>query len=452
MGTRQQPTDQAVLMVAVPILPGREKALRDVLAEIKTHLPTPEIPEPSGGPIPFRQLTTVHFARWVVFETMLDADGTPIPAQLAMGTAYDGPLDRHLRELVTVGRAGIDAMYGHCVGYPPEAERTDARIIAYLLAHQSRPAAAYVGARWRTRDQIRRESELRLALEAQLDELVEAPGPLDPDEVYSSLRGFVRESEQFAWAMEPPCFPGLAWTIGHWAGFVLRIAAVVVLLPVIVPVALVVVAMIRIQELREGTGRHAPSGDGTIYANTFVDLNHLATLTNLEDQDGEVQNQMTLVSVLKPGRLRLLVLRFVLAYARFRVEYIEKQGLLGGVPSIHFAHWNIIDQGRRLVFFSNYDGTWESYLGDFIDHVARALTGIWSNTLGFPPARFLLFDGAQNEQQFKAWTRTQQIPTDVWYTAYPALSLLNVNNSTAIRAGLSVEPHGKQRDAWLRRL
>jgi hypothetical protein len=448
MRSRQQPTDQAVLMVLTPIVPGDEAALRVVLADIATHLP-PHAPAPDEGPIPFARLTTVHFARWVVFETMLDADGTPIPAELALGTAYDGPLDRHLRELVTVGRAGVDAIYAHCQGYPPPAERTEDAIVAYLLAHATRPAAAYVGARWRTVDQVRRETELRLALETELDRLVALPGPHAGDELYVALLDFVRGSEQFSWATDPPAAPSWGWWIRHWAGFVLRMLALVALLPILLPIVVVLFVLLRMRERDEGTPEHAVRPGTIVYADTSVELGHLQSLTGQEDF--EVQNQMSLVSVVKPGSLRLLVLRLVLAYARFRVEYLEKQGLLGGVPSIHFAHWNIVDGGRRLVFFSNYDGTWESYLGDFIDHVAHALTGIWSNTIGFPMARWLVLDGAQNEQQFKAWTRSQQVPTDVWYAAYPNLSLLNVNNNTAIRAGFSVQPHGTRLDAWLRR-
>jgi hypothetical protein len=447
MAAPQQSTEQAVLMVLTPIAPGRTSALRAVLADIALHLP-PHVPEPAGGPIPFQQLGTVHFARWVIFDDMPDADGAVIPAELAMGTAYDGPLDGHLRELVTVARAGIDLIYGHCVGYPDASERTDDRIVSYLKAHVSVPAAAFVGARFRTVDQIRHERELRLALENELDRMVDAsPVPLQGDEVYAALHGLVRESEELRWAMDPPAAPSIGAVIGHWAGFALRIAIVILLLPILLPVTIVLFLLIRVQEEREGTVETRQQR--VVYTDSFIEMEHLKQLANQEDF--EVQNQMSLVSVLKPGRLRLLVLRLVLAYARFRVEYIEKPGLLGGVPSIHFAHWNIIDEGRRLVFFSNYDGTWESYLGDFIDHVARALTGIWSNTIGFPLTRFLVLDGARSEQAFKSWTRSQQVLTDVWYSAYPNLSLLNVNNNTAIRSGFSTPPHGDRLDEWLRR-
>ena len=123
-----------------------------------------------------------------------------------------------------------------------------------------------------------------------------------------------------------------------------------------------------------------------------------------------------------------------------------------GIPSIHFAHWHLIDGGRRLLFLSNYDGTWESYLGEFVDRAASGLTAVWSNTVGFPRTRFLALDGARNEQQFKAWVRSQQVPTDVWYAAYPRLSVLNVNNDTALRAGLSARLDASALAAWLQRL
>ena len=37
-----------------------------------------------------------------------------------------------------------------------------------------------------------------------------------------------------------------------------------------------------------------------------------------------------------------------------------------------------------LLFLSNYGGSWESYLEDFITKAHSGLTGIWSNTVGFP--------------------------------------------------------------------
>jgi hypothetical protein len=46
----------------------------------------------------------------------------------------------------------------------------------------------------------------------------------------------------------------------------------------------------------------------------------------------------------------------------------------------------------------------------------------------------LLFKGARDEGAFKAWTRAYQVPTQVWYSAYPLLSVADVLKNARIRA------------------
>ena len=48
------------------------------------------------------------------------------------------------------------------------------------------------------------------------------------------------------------------------------------------------------------------------------------------------------------------------------------EGVLGGAPGIHFGHWRVIDNGRRFLFCSNYDGDFGGYLDDFIDGLPPA--------------------------------------------------------------------------------
>jgi hypothetical protein len=122
-----------------------------------------------------------------------------------------------------------------------------------------------------------------------------------------------------------------------------------------------------------------------------------------------------------------------------------------GIPSIHFARWVIVDEGRRLIFFSNFDGSWENYLGDFIDKAAPGLTSVWSNCVGFPRTKGLSGGGATDEQKFKAYSRASQIPTQVWYSAYKWLSVPNINNNTRIRLGLYGEMDRAEAEEWLRR-
>ena len=165
-------------------------------------------------------------------------------------------------------------------------------------------------------------------------------------------------------------------------------------------------------------------------------------------EDGSPQNALTHLVSPKPGQLRAFLLRFVLWGVDQLGKYVYQHGSLGAIPTIHFARWVILNDGR-LLFFSNYDGSWESYLGDFVDKANEGLTGVWSNTHEFPPTTLLVFGGARQEERFKVWTRRNQLVTQVWYSAYPDLSVRNVHAAARLRE-LSVPTHRRARAReWL---
>jgi hypothetical protein len=126
-------------------------------------------------------------------------------------------------------------------------------------------------------------------------------------------------------------------------------------------------------------------------------------------------------------------------------------GELLGIPTIHFARWVLIDGGRHLFFTSNFDGSWQQYLGDFIDKSGWGLNFIFSNSEGFPKTKFLLTGGAYNEEQFLAWSRYYQVPTQFWYSAYPALSIKNIVNNSYIRRDVLKNLSEKKAQELLRR-
>ena len=63
-----------------------------------------------------------------------------------------------------------------------------------------------------------------------------------------------------------------------------------------------------------------------------------------------------------------------------------------------------------MLFTSNYDGSLEGYNDDFIDKVAYGLNASFSNGVGYPRTRFLFFEGARREQEFKDYLRRHRIP------------------------------------------
>jgi hypothetical protein len=184
-----------------------------------------------------------------------------------------------------------------------------------------------------------------------------------------------------------------------------------------------------------------------------------ALTTTLEERLGAredlgVQNHMASVTRIKDGWLRLGVLRLVLWVLNLVARAAANKGSLGGIPSIHFARWVVLPD-RRLLFLSNFDGSWESYLNDFIDLAAGALSAVWSNTandVGFPATRWLVQGGARQADRFKSYARSSMVPASVWWSAYPELSASNIGNNMQLRAGLSAVLDLPASEAWLRRL
>ena len=441
------------MTIVTRVIPGREASLLELLHGIGNDVEGSRL-------VPFPELTTLHFGRWVFFEADVDALGAPTPPTLILSTNFDAPRRDHIAELYDRAREGIDRIYEHCEGYPRPEGRTPARVRAWLEQHDAGYNTLYVGTRGRTVDRIRREARLREAIQGFLDEACRRPGFQEqgPAAIRGEIQAFVQEDPELAWAAEAPPRWRSRWPTRRDLPLALAATALVfvplagallrgwrvgaVLLGGIIGILLLAVGLwALVLRRRERTDPEDPPTN---------DFDHVRSLVHNEDRF--VQNQMSAVNRVKPGWLRLATLRLVLAAIDVLGRWVHTHGSLGSIPSIHFARWVIIDEGRRVVFFSNFDGSWENYLGDFIDKAAVGLTGVWSNTAGFPRSRWLVFDGATDEQRFKAYARRSQVVTPVWYSAYKWLSVQNVNNNSAIRAGLFGEQTPDETAAWLRRL
>jgi hypothetical protein len=153
-------------------------------------------------------------------------------------------------------------------------------------------------------------------------------------------------------------------------------------------------------------------------------------------EDHIVQNPFMAVGHVKPGRFRSTLLTLILFGLNFTTRHFFNRGVLSGVKTIHFARWVFLDGKRRMFFASNYDGSMESYMDDFIDKVAWGLNLVFSNGVGYPKTRWLVLGGARDELAFKDYLRVHQVPTRAWYSAYGDLTALNIAQNERIRAGL----------------
>jgi hypothetical protein len=164
------------------------------------------------------------------------------------------------------------------------------------------------------------------------------------------------------------------------------------------------------------------------------DAARLQRIAALEDQIA--QNHMGSVVLVKPGVLRSVVLRAGLCGLGLVLRVIATNGYLASMRTIHFAHWAVLNDGARLAFFSNFDSSWESYLDDFIEKAHGGLTLAWTNGVGFPETRFLVFDGASSGRLFKAWARHSMAEGLFWFSAYKDLSVNQIERQYRIAKGL----------------
>jgi hypothetical protein len=165
-----------------------------------------------------------------------------------------------------------------------------------------------------------------------------------------------------------------------------------------------------------------------------VDQAHSDGLANLEDHD--VTNQFSVMGSIKPGTVRLWTAIFVLRLVDYFARHIFNRGRLARIRTIHFARWVFLDDKKRMVFFSDYDGSLESYMDDFINKVGFGLNVVFSNGIGYPRTNFLIFDGCADELKYKEFLRRHTIPTQVWYKAYPGLTAVDLERNIRIRRGV----------------
>jgi hypothetical protein len=111
-----------------------------------------------------------------------------------------------------------------------------------------------------------------------------------------------------------------------------------------------------------------------------------------------------------------------------------------------------LNEWRRVIFASNYDGSRESYMDDFVDKIAWGLNAAFGSGHGFPNTNWLLFDGAKDEQAFKDFLRRHLVATRVWHSAYGRLTNANIENNARIRAGLEGGAEPDEARLWVQAL
>jgi Dyp-type peroxidase family len=153
---------------------------------------------------------------------------------------------------------------------------------------------------------------------------------------------------------------------------------------------------------------------------------------------------------MKPGLLRAFAHAFSLWAIRIIITFFYRPGFVINMGTIHYARWWRVPGTNRTAFYSNFNGSWESYLEDFITRARWGQTAVWSNWTGFPETKYLAFEGAGQGDNFKRWVRMAQQIVPFWYSRFPALTTDQIRNNALIHTGVARAKSNSEAEEWLR--
>ncbi len=429
-------TPQTSVMYAAPLRAGAASTVHALLENMNKQ---PGIYDPANELIPLHTFAQVHFARVLVVRDLAAEDravyGLPVtglPDYLVFLAEIDGEEAGFREELARVAESGLRTLLVHCEDFANDDP------LAHWLKRKYVPAtASYVNWLGRTAVQVREEEALRRTLRAYIGAHAMELEGLSAEGTRMLLGEEVRKrlkQGQLTLTADKPT--PLAWRIRNF----LHLLFVPLVLLLFSPLLFASLPFLLYQI------RHWERTDPAMAPP--VDPAHGEELLQMENYD--VTNQFSVFGSLKPGRLRLWIVRFLLWVTDYAARHLYHRGNLARVSTIHFARWVSMDGGQRMLFSSIYDGSLESYMDDFINKVGFGLNLTFSNGIGYPRTRWLLLDGCQDEQTFKRVLRRHQLPTEVWYSAHPGLTAANKHRNLLIRRGLQEERMGEeQAAAWL---
>lgn len=422
-------------MVLAPVDPVREADLRRLLESMND---APGRVNANNALVPFGQFDRLHFARLLILVDQTTEDvrvhgvaPRTYPYYFAFLGDVDGDEQAFLNELVGRAAEGLRKLFSCCEGFTADTD-----LLEWMRRHRSPPVANYVNTRGRTVRQVHEEAALREALEAHLASGGAGLRGRSAREVHDALQTFANaeiSAGRLTLSDEAPT--PVKWWIGnalHLIGMPLLVLLLSPLLIAVLPFYLVVL-------------RRREKADPEV--TPIVDQTHSDALSLLEDHD--VTNQFSAMGSLKPGVFRYMTIRAVLGTVDYAARHIVRPGRLGRIRTIHFARWVFVAGTERMIFCSNYDGTVDSYMDDFINKTGFGLNASFSNGIGYPRTNWLIKDGAADERKYKEYLRRHTVPTQVWYKAYPGLTAIDLERNTRIRRGLeSSAPSEQEAREW----
>src|SRR5271165_5149883 len=415
-------TPQSHFMIVAPIDPRRIEDLQKMLGSMNHR---PGVVNPLNELVPFGKFERLHFARFIILDDPTKDDVAAYgvvperwPTSLAFLGDCDGSAADFFNDLVVRAAAGLRSVFAHCEGFSAQTD-----LIRWLHDHAQRAATIYVNRIGRTVRQVREEDALYNSIENYLDANAAASVGAQPERIRSSIVEFVDgERRAGRLTLTPPEASPPEWQLRN----LIHLVGVPIILALFAPlmIACLPIVLYQLRSREKLDPEIAPRPEPL----------HVKQLADLEDHD--VTNQYNAFGTVKPGLFRRWTLTFLLWLVNYTTQHIYNRGHLTRITTIHFARWVFLGGKTRVFFASNYDGSDESYMDDFINKLGWGLNLVFGNGVGYPRTEWVFSEGTYKEQTFKYFNRRHQLPTEVWYKAYPGLGTFDLKRNSLIRDGI----------------
>ena len=96
---------------------------------------------------------------------------------------------------------------------------------------------------------------------------------------------------------------------------------------------------------------------------------------------------------------------------------------MSSINTVHCTRFVFLEDNTKLAVITTYDGSFESYINDFIDHIGQIFDALLSHMMDVLPLPV-----KEHRAEFLAYVRANDVPdVGVLFSAYPDATVLTIH-------------------------
>ena len=137
------------------------------------------------------------------------------------------------------------------------------------------------------------------------------------------------------------------------------------------------------------------------------------------------QNPLTLVMTIKSPQAAQELIGLLTQFDQMPRDKNPINVALDGLKTVHFARFVFLDNNTKLAVITTYDGTFEKYINDFVDHIGDIFNALLQRMTDAPPLPV-----QQNRDAFLAYVKANDLTCfGTFYSAYPQATVMDIVNN-----------------------